>query len=389
MNKKIAVTAVCFLVIGFMAIQTSWSSDAHSSYDGVLILQVGRGESIEATAGIVESYLNSYRQEVLEEDASQSSVCQMHDMNFGTIACSSAVRALRPLPTTSRIRVSLGDSLQELNQRRAAIVVVVAHGTPEGIVDGPHQIGWHELTDHLGQLQPHFVLFSTCYGGKASEFLENSWGFEGPIDAHIAGLVVSGLLVSGFGGQGGNAAHAILDEYLAQVARLALGLVEPELLSRPSWANTVWWTITAAGFVGFMILTLAPLSAAKTSTNAILAAMGKAALGYVFWVVFPAAIILLLSWLLGWNAWASALWTLIFQIVATAYSPWSPSLLSLNLAVRSASISAIFTGAFYAQFTGPWGWATKIALVTLLAAMVTSLLFDVLDLFGLWHLMPH
>ena len=89
------------------------------------------------------------------------------------------------------------------------------------------------------------------------------------------------------------------------------------------------WTVPAAGFVGFMILTLAPLNVAEKSTRVILAAMGKAAIGYVICVVFPAAIILLLSWLLGWNAWVSALWTLIFQIITNAYSSCSPSLLSL------------------------------------------------------------
>lgn len=370
-----------------MAIQTSWSSDAYSSYDEVLILQVGRSESIETTAGIVESYLNSYRQEVSDEDASQSSVCKLNDMDFGTIACSSAVQTLKLIPTTSRIRVSLGDSLLELNQRRAAIVVVVAHGTPEGIVDGTHQIGWRELTDHLGQLEPHFVLFSTCYGGKASEFLENSWGFEGPIDARIAGLVISGMLISGLGGQGSNTGKVILDEFLTRVSLLESGVLEPELLGRPSWANNAFWVLTGAGFIGFMILTLAPLQTTKAKLYAIGTALGKAFIGFAFWVFVPPFIIHQISLLLGWTATTTAFWNLIIRLITMIFSPGSPSLLTLSLATKSVSISVIFTGAFYAQFSGPWGWATKIALVTLLASIVTLLLFDILDLFGLWYIL--
>ena len=63
--------------------------------------------------------------------------------------------------------------------------------------------------------------------------------------------------------------------------------------------------------------------------------------------------------------------------------------MTVDLAAKSIAIEDIWTISFYAQFSGPWGWATKVALVTVLAAMVTGLLFCILDLFDLWSYVPH
>lgn len=381
--------ALLVLVASILAVQTQLICENTVSSSPILIIQIGTDPTVESSARTIEKYLSEYRDEQLMTGRDTDSSVKFADSQFGTMNVDDIDTPVTVAIAFTRMVISLDDLNQKLSRQRASLVIVVAHATLDGVIDREMQISWEKVADSISSVNPEFTIMCSCFGDVLSEYIENSWGFENEIDAMSAALIVSGLLISGLGGSGSTTAEAVLTDYLTHIACIMAGSTTVECLGRPVWADSFYLLVTGAGFVGFMILTLAPLQAAQESASVILASMGKAAMGYVFWVVFPAIIIILISWILGWNNIATAFWSLVIQILVTIYSPFSPSLVSLDLAAKSVAISSIFTASFYAQFSGPWGWAAKISLVVLLAAMVTSLLFCVLDLFSLWNYVPH
>lgn len=154
----------------------------------------------------IENHLNSYNIERINTGKYPSLGFGSESNRVGTVKVQFEQALCMPFLAPIRDIVSLDRLKENLGHLRASLVVVIAHGSQEGLVEGRAHAGWDEVADAIDNLRPELVVMCTCYGSKISEFIQNSWGFEGQIDAISASLIVSGLLVGGLDGIGSTTA---------------------------------------------------------------------------------------------------------------------------------------------------------------------------------------
>ncbi len=203
MKRKAAVgSIVVVIVLSFFTLL-----DAHKAitslpqYQDVLVVSVGNDRATGTTSGIIAGTLAKI-QDAYAAMGSESN--EINEIGRGVVAAwvhgtetADTLRTSRVLRTAT-IESSISCLASDISQYRVSLIVIVAHGEQSGIVQESsteQHLDWGDLIDFTAAARPSLTVIASCYGANAAEHGSNVIGFEGVIDAFLAGHVTSLLLM--------------------------------------------------------------------------------------------------------------------------------------------------------------------------------------------------
>jgi hypothetical protein len=289
-KKKAAVgSIVVVLVLSFFAVL-----DAHRAitslpqYQDVLIVSIGNDRATGTTSGIITETLAQIQDEYT---ALGSESNEINELSQGVVATwvhrtktTDALRTSRGLRTAT-IDCSISSLASDLSKYRVSLLVIVAHGEQTGVAQeslAQQHLDWNDLIDFTEAARPSLTVIASCYGANAAEYGSNVIGFEGVIDAFLAGHVTSLLLMQLIPQ---TPSHMIADAIASTSARAeALVTGSQEILPlgwKQDWANFRTYFIAicfAVFFVGAYYV--------RWSIIGILGAILAATTGFIIGLVF-------------------------------------------------------------------------------------------------------
>lgn len=205
-KRKAAVgSIVLVLILSFFVLL-----DAHRAitslpqYQDVLVVSIGNDRATRTTSGIVEENLAQIQDEYTELCSESSEINELGRVVVTTwthgTETSDTLRTIRGLRTAT-IESSISSLASDLSKYRVSLLVVVAHGEETGIVQESsteQHLTWGDLIEFTAVARPSLTVIASCYGANAAEYGSNVIGFEGVIDAFLAGHVTSLLLMQLF-----------------------------------------------------------------------------------------------------------------------------------------------------------------------------------------------
>jgi len=289
-KKKAAVgSIVVVLVLSFFAVL-----DAHRAitslpqYQDVLIVSIGNDRATGTTSGIITETLAQIQDEYT---ALGSESNEINELSQGVVATwvhgtktTDALRTSRGLRTAT-IDCSISSLASDLSKYRVSLLVIVAHGEQTGVAQeslAQQHLDWNDLIAFTAAARPSLTVIASCYGANAAEYGSNVIGFEGVIDAFLAGHVTSLLLMQLIPQ---TPSHMIADAIASTSARAeALVTGSQEILPlgwKQDWANFRTYFIAicfAVFFVGAYYV--------RWSIIGILGAILAATTGFIIGLVF-------------------------------------------------------------------------------------------------------
>jgi hypothetical protein len=176
----------------------------------------------------------------------------------------------------------------------------LSHGTEEGILAGSHIISWRDFSRKI-QMTPSKDIILACESSGVNQFVDSNevLGFEGSIDARLAGLVGSIMILSQHLGMMSEVIHRVLDTTIDLITDLVSGV----LSFIPLGIIPSWWGVVKAALIGVLtgIYFLSgeaqiPVALATTSNPVLFTSLLSffvSLLGYVAYLVvgsiFPSA----------------------------------------------------------------------------------------------------
>lgn len=289
-RENVIPLAVCFLVAiapVALAIRSYARVMEMPIQKDVLILQIGEDDAVDiATREIEEAF--SRRNKAVLERAMDTLARPMFDYATWYIIAPSP----RAILKTEIVGISLNELESTASEYRARLIVVVGHGTEDGMQDEYDAASWFEVAEGVSAAKPYASIFTSCYGSKGAELLDRSFGFAGVVDAIASARLASAIALAAFDGRTSSHVVDAAKSAMDRGNQIMTGAVAPRfLIPVPEW-----WLLMKIGLT--IVLTaayyiIAPATAPKTWTE-LAYLLGGAALIAIFIYLFTAT----LCWLI-------------------------------------------------------------------------------------------
>jgi hypothetical protein len=180
----------------------------------------------------------------------------------------------------------------------------LSHGTDEGILAGSKIMSWRDFA-YLTKQTPSSDIILACESSRVNEFVNTreAVGLEGYIDARLAGLIGSLIILSQTSCLASEAIHGVLDAAFSLIGSLVVGA----LALIPLGVIPSWWGVVKAALIGVItgIYFLSgeaqiPAAIATVSNPVLLLSLLSffvSLLGYVAYLVVGSAFPSLSSWI--------------------------------------------------------------------------------------------
>ncbi|MHA2602460.1 MAG: hypothetical protein AM324_010055 [Candidatus Thorarchaeota archaeon SMTZ1-83] len=385
-KRKVAVGSIVFILVPFVVLL-----DAHRAitslpqYQDVLVVSIGNDRATRTTSGIVTETLAQIQDEYAKQGSESS---EINEIGRGVVATwvhgtetTDTLRTRRGLRTAT-IDSSISSLASDLSKYRVGLLVIVAHGEETGIVQESsteQHLTWDDLIGFTAVPRPSLTVIASCYGANAAKYGSNVIGFEGVIDAFLAGHVTSLLLMQLFPQ---TPSHMVADA-IASISARAEGLVtgSREILPlgwKRDWANFRTYFIAmcfAVFFVGAYYV--------RWSIIGILGAILAATTGFVIGLIFQN----LLNFIRGTVGVAIGVLdpnagkvfnAVIGVILSYGSSALTPLLLPSIIAALRYVISGTMVALVMADTPMPW---VKLAAISAGAIGIVSIIDTIVQLF--------
>ncbi|UCH05802.1 MAG: hypothetical protein JSW05_06460 [Candidatus Thorarchaeota archaeon] len=289
-KRKAAVgSIVVVLVFSFFAIlDANRAITSLPQYQDILIVSIGNDRATRATSGIITENLAQIQDEYTNLGAESN---EINELGQGVVAtwvqgtrCTDTLGMRRGLRTTA-VDSCISSLASDLSKYRVSLLVIVAHGEQTGIAQESsiqQRLDWCDLVALTTVARPSLTVIASCYGANAAEYSSKVIGFDGLIDAFLAGYVTSLLLMQLIPQ---TPSHMIADAIASTSARAeALLIGSQEILPlgwKQDWANLRTYLIAicfAVFFVGAYYV--------RWSIIGILGAILAATTGFVIGLIF-------------------------------------------------------------------------------------------------------
>ncbi|MHA2349643.1 MAG: hypothetical protein ACXADL_08430 [Candidatus Thorarchaeota archaeon] len=188
-------------------------------HEDVLILRMGKSTEITSASSILEENLNSHN-EIAGNQWNRYDGRKMRSSPTSNQGTSSVVaQAAMPFIDYKTSDVTLDSLSQTMREHQAAFLVVVAHGSSEGITDDRSLATWEEIASEIENERINVPVFLSCYSSEIQAYLPNAIGFPGEVDAQIAAIALSASIVAALGGSQSEIAE-MTGQFVDRVATL-------------------------------------------------------------------------------------------------------------------------------------------------------------------------
>ena len=270
--KVIAVLSCAMLLLFPMMNCVAGLSDLQFPIkDDVLVVSFGSDEATQTASRIIENSV------ILRNDALAPSTNIQVSMDLPT--CQIESEMTKPKIRMSSLSVSFDDFKNEMMNRKASVLVVVAHGSEEGIEVQNDFISWSDVTESIIKVDAARTIIASCYSDSPASSLSNGFGFSGVVDARMAAYLSSALVLSSFDGPS-RLAISHLGAGFDYGLRAATHEITPMPLGEfPPWWNP--WKIASVVVLTTIFYTLSPVTAPTTWAQVVTLSLGVTGLGIV------------------------------------------------------------------------------------------------------------
>ncbi|TFG32592.1 hypothetical protein EU528_03105 [Candidatus Thorarchaeota archaeon] len=274
--KIIAILSCTMLLVGPMMLYVSdFTNLQHTTNDDVLIVTFDQDDATRKAKRIIE-YSVELRNDALNKPSSSiASIDQPTKQVEDT--------TLNPKIRMSSISVSADNYENALGKHRTSVLVIVAHGSEEGIIDQDEIISWSEITERVSEMDPSRVIIAACHSSTPAASLSDGFGFAGSVDARMAAYLTSALLLSSFDGfskLAGSHFNAGMDYGL----RASSEEIDPLPLGEfPPWWNP--WKLAWIVVMATVFYTISPVTAPTTYAQIAMLALGVSGLAMLIGIL--------------------------------------------------------------------------------------------------------
>ncbi|MFX1260528.1 MAG: hypothetical protein ACFFAZ_00440 [Promethearchaeota archaeon] len=187
--------------------------------EDVLILRVGDSKEIASASATLAENLKSHN-EIVESQwnsADWRGMSQPQFVNQGTTPV--VTQTLVPHIDYKESEVALDKLAETIREYQTSFLVVVAHGSSEGIADSRSSATWEDIAHSIKTGRVDVPVFLSCYSSEIEEYLPAAIGFPGEIDAQIAAIALSASIVAAFDGSQSEIAE-MTGQFIDRVAAL-------------------------------------------------------------------------------------------------------------------------------------------------------------------------
>ncbi|KXH76202.1 MAG: hypothetical protein AM326_03190 [Candidatus Thorarchaeota archaeon SMTZ-45] len=168
--------------------------------EDVLILRIGKSNEIASASAIIEENLNIHN-EIAENQWNSANGGRMNSLQHRYQGTSLAVtQNTMPSIEYKVSDVTLDGVSETVRQYQASFLVVVAHGSSNGIVEHGSSATWEEIARSIENGRVEVPMFLSCYSSEIEAYLPTAIGFPGAVDAQMAAIALSASIVAALGG---------------------------------------------------------------------------------------------------------------------------------------------------------------------------------------------
>ena len=227
--------------------------------EDVLILQIGNSPEVASASEILVSNLGVYNEGLSAAMSDSFSNGISNSMLMGRISVTRSVIMVesKQLLTTRKATTDLDHLESVLIRNRATVLIIIGHGTPNGLIDESDTMSWNQLASEIQKTNTKIPVILACYSSAIQKYLPSAIGMDGELDASLGAIALSALVVSIYGGGSSDVAQfagqlinriTILERYpdrfqpLANWAAVRSTVVQ---IIRSTPAPKTYWTDTA------------------------------------------------------------------------------------------------------------------------------------------------
>ncbi|MFX1559471.1 MAG: hypothetical protein ACFFBL_02675 [Promethearchaeota archaeon] len=282
--KVIAVLSCAILLLFPMMNCVAGLSDLQFPIrDDVLVVSFGSDEATQTATRIIENSV------ILRNDALTPSTNIQVSMNLPTSQIES--ERTKPKIRMSSLSVSCDDFENEMMNRKASVLVIIGHGSEEGIEVRNDCISWSDVTESIESVDASRTVLASCHSDGPASTLSNGFGFSGVVDARMAAYLSSALVLSSFDGPSPLAISHLSAGFNYGLRAATHGITPMPLGDWPPWWNP--WKIASIVVLTTIFYTLSPITAPTTVAQCIALAAGVTMLGVVLtglaWFIYQLA----------------------------------------------------------------------------------------------------
>jgi hypothetical protein len=202
--RMLAITIIIIVVSSNVSIWSLTIEDTSKvpSYEDVLILQVGNSPEVVSASRILDDNLISYNEGFNNSQLNSPELTISDITSLYSIQVTSSISHIEP-PSLLKIKNTITD-IDHLDsvliRNRATVLIIIGHGTPEGLVDEADTISWAQLASDVKRTDCKIPAILSCYSSKIQEFLPSAVGMDGEVDSTLGAIALSALVVSVYGG---------------------------------------------------------------------------------------------------------------------------------------------------------------------------------------------
>ncbi|MHA2042920.1 MAG: hypothetical protein ACW975_13785, partial [Candidatus Thorarchaeota archaeon] len=189
------------------------------THEDVLILRMGKSTEIASASSILEENLNSHNEiagnQWNSDDARKMSASPTTNQGTSSVVEQTVIPSIDYKVTDVTL-----DSLSEtMRDYQTGFLVVVAHGSSEGITDDRSSATWEEIASSIESERVDVPVFLSCYSSGIEAYLPDAIGFPEEVDAQIAAIALSASIVAALGGSQSEIAE-MTGQFVDRVATL-------------------------------------------------------------------------------------------------------------------------------------------------------------------------
>ena len=186
--------------IWFMTIKEARNAP---TYEDVLIVQIGNSPEVVCASELLVKNLDNYEGGIHRKHTTTSN---LDNTNFIALESLSITSSITHMDLIRDIRVkkivaNINDLNSVLIRNYAGVLIIVGHGTPNGLVEGTDSLAWSLLAAEIKRTEPKIPAILSCFSSEIQKYLPSAVGFSGEIDASLGAIALSALVVSAFNGK--------------------------------------------------------------------------------------------------------------------------------------------------------------------------------------------
>ncbi|MHA1521707.1 MAG: hypothetical protein ACTSRK_16125 [Promethearchaeota archaeon] len=201
--KKVKFAAISLaLIILVSNIAVVVSSTSTNSQSDILIVKIGKDKILDGTSSLIFDEIQNrnmineehYKQAITEINQLPNFPTLISEVNLETLAYENRVIKV------NLIQVSISE-LEDgvLEKYQTTMLIIIGHGSPDGLSDKKDSMAWDVVQDLIGEENAEVTFIASCFGEKATQNIENAYGFVGEIDNQVASYITLSFIFHAFG----------------------------------------------------------------------------------------------------------------------------------------------------------------------------------------------